>query len=235
MRSCHAPPERSKIAGHGEQMEEGRTARTPCRPPRLAPADRPVSGLTAGPGGHSHRLPTGESGSGCRETCVMRLAPFTVAGAVPALRATRAPASRLARDRTRDTCHRGQCRQRRRRGQAAVDGIRSRTQCCAMANSARLDAALAAAAAAAEIIRNSYRRNIEVRIKADRSPVTEADVAAEAAIRSGAAGPISAMTASTARNPPPSAWTRNACGSWTRSTAPSPSCADTRCSRRRSR
>lgn len=43
--------------------------------------------------------------------------------------------------------------------------------------------ALAAAAAAAEIIRNSYRRNIEVRIKADRSPVTEADVAAEAAIR----------------------------------------------------
>jgi histidinol-phosphatase len=52
-----------------------------------------------------------------------------------------------------------------------------------MANSRRLDAALTAAAAAAEIIRNSYRRNIEVRIKADRSPVTEADVAAEAAIR----------------------------------------------------
>jgi histidinol-phosphatase len=52
-----------------------------------------------------------------------------------------------------------------------------------MANSARLDAALTAAAAAAEIIRNSYRRNIKVRIKADRSPVTEADVAAEAAIR----------------------------------------------------
>ena len=52
-----------------------------------------------------------------------------------------------------------------------------------MANSARLDAALIAAAAAAEIIRNSYRRNIKVRIKADRSPVTEADVAAEAAIR----------------------------------------------------
>ena len=52
-----------------------------------------------------------------------------------------------------------------------------------MANSARLDAALIAAAAAAEIIRNSYRRNIKVRIKADRSPVTEADLAAEAAIR----------------------------------------------------
>ena len=61
--------------------------------------------------------------------------------------------------------------------------MESRTQCCGMANSARLDAALAAAAAAAEPIRKSYRRNIEVRIKADRSPVTEADIAAEGAIR----------------------------------------------------
>ena len=52
-----------------------------------------------------------------------------------------------------------------------------------MANSKRLDAALAAAETAAEIIRNSYRPNTAVRIKADRSPVTEADVAAEAAIR----------------------------------------------------
>ena len=52
-----------------------------------------------------------------------------------------------------------------------------------MANSARLDAALAAAAAAAELIRHSYRRNIEVHIKADRSPVTEADISAEGAIR----------------------------------------------------
>lgn len=52
-----------------------------------------------------------------------------------------------------------------------------------MANSARLDAALAAAAAAAELIRGSYRANIGVRTKADGSPVTEADVAAEQAIR----------------------------------------------------
>ena len=52
-----------------------------------------------------------------------------------------------------------------------------------MTNSARLDAALAAAAAAAELIRASYRRNIGVRIKTDGSPVTEADVAAEQAIR----------------------------------------------------
>jgi histidinol-phosphatase len=52
-----------------------------------------------------------------------------------------------------------------------------------MTNSARLDAALEAAAAAAELIRGSYRTNIGVRTKSDGSPVTEADVAAERAIR----------------------------------------------------
>ncbi|MGQ0429852.1 MAG: inositol monophosphatase family protein [Gammaproteobacteria bacterium] len=52
-----------------------------------------------------------------------------------------------------------------------------------MANSARLDAALAAAEAAADIIRASYRRKVGVRTKGDGSPVTEADIAAEAAIR----------------------------------------------------
>lgn len=52
-----------------------------------------------------------------------------------------------------------------------------------MGNSARLDAALAAAEAAAELIRSSYRRNIGVRTKPDGSPVTEADLAAEQAIR----------------------------------------------------
>ena len=52
-----------------------------------------------------------------------------------------------------------------------------------MANSARLDAALNAARAASEIIRNCWERGVEVRIKADRSPVTEADVASEAAIK----------------------------------------------------
>ncbi|MGH7187101.1 MAG: inositol monophosphatase family protein, partial [Pseudomonadota bacterium] len=59
----------------------------------------------------------------------------------------------------------------------------SALQAGAMGNSARLDAALAAAEAAAELIRSSYRRNVGVRIKADGSPVTEADVAAEQAIR----------------------------------------------------
>ena len=52
-----------------------------------------------------------------------------------------------------------------------------------MAHSARLDAALAAASAAAELIRASYRATIGVRTKPDGSPVTDADVAAEQAIR----------------------------------------------------
>jgi histidinol-phosphatase len=52
-----------------------------------------------------------------------------------------------------------------------------------MANSPRLAAALAAAATAADLIRAAYRQDIGVRTKADGSPVTEADVAAEAAIR----------------------------------------------------
>lgn len=52
-----------------------------------------------------------------------------------------------------------------------------------MTHSPRLEAAIEAAAAAAELIRGSYRANIGVRTKADGSPVTEADVAAERAIR----------------------------------------------------
>ncbi len=52
-----------------------------------------------------------------------------------------------------------------------------------MPNSERLDAALAAAAAAAELIRESYRGTFRVRTKPDGSPVTDADVAAERAIR----------------------------------------------------
>ncbi|MFO7277649.1 MAG: inositol monophosphatase family protein [Pseudomonadota bacterium] len=50
--------------------------------------------------------------------------------------------------------------------------------------SRELQAALDAAQAAAGIIRDLYRRNLEVRTKADASPVTEADVRAEEAIRS---------------------------------------------------
>jgi histidinol-phosphatase len=52
-----------------------------------------------------------------------------------------------------------------------------------MDHSAELQAALDAAAAAAGIARSLYQRNIEVRIKADKSPVTEADVRCELAIR----------------------------------------------------
>jgi histidinol-phosphatase len=52
-----------------------------------------------------------------------------------------------------------------------------------MKNSAELQTALDAAAAAAAIALSLYRRNVEVRIKADKSPVTEADVRCEIAIR----------------------------------------------------
>ena len=46
-----------------------------------------------------------------------------------------------------------------------------------------LSTALEAANAAAEIIARMYRGNLAVSIKADKSPVTDADVAAEKAIR----------------------------------------------------
>src|SRR3979490_2832166 len=52
-----------------------------------------------------------------------------------------------------------------------------------MNHSAELQAALDAAEQAAAIARSLYQRNIEVRIKADKSPVTEADVRCELAIR----------------------------------------------------
>jgi histidinol-phosphatase len=49
--------------------------------------------------------------------------------------------------------------------------------------SAELQAALDAAERAAGIARSLYQHNLEVRIKADKSPVTEADVRCEIAIR----------------------------------------------------
>ena len=52
-----------------------------------------------------------------------------------------------------------------------------------MNHSAELKAALDAAERAAGIARSLYQHNIEVRIKADKSPVTEADVRCELAIR----------------------------------------------------
>jgi histidinol-phosphatase len=49
--------------------------------------------------------------------------------------------------------------------------------------SSELEAALEAARAAADVIRSLYQRNLAVQVKADKSPVTEADVRAEEAIR----------------------------------------------------
>jgi histidinol-phosphatase len=52
-----------------------------------------------------------------------------------------------------------------------------------MKHSAELQTALDAAAQAANIARSMYQHNIEVRVKADKSPVTDADVRCETAIR----------------------------------------------------
>jgi histidinol-phosphatase len=49
--------------------------------------------------------------------------------------------------------------------------------------SAELNAALDAARAAAEVIRGFYQRNVKIEVKADKTPVTEADVRSEEAIR----------------------------------------------------
>lgn len=49
--------------------------------------------------------------------------------------------------------------------------------------SPELSAALEAAQAAAQVISGLYQKNLQITIKADRSPVTEADVRAEQAIR----------------------------------------------------
>src|SRR5688572_5001354 len=46
-----------------------------------------------------------------------------------------------------------------------------------------LRAALEAARAAAEVIRGFYQRNVKIEVKADKTPVTEADVRAEEVIR----------------------------------------------------
>ena len=103
-----------------------------------------------------------------------------------------------------------------------------------MSHSPYLATALEAARAAADVVRHYYRSNLAITIKADKSPVTEADVETERTIRSVIAarypghGFYGEETGS-------SASTRNSSGSSIRSTAPRPSCASTRCSRRRSR
>src|SRR3954471_6725742 len=50
-------------------------------------------------------------------------------------------------------------------------------------NSNELNAALDAARAAAEVIRGFYQRNVRIEVKADKTPVTEADIRSEETIR----------------------------------------------------
>ena len=61
--------------------------------------------------------------------------------------------------------------------------MRAPTELFDMSHSPHLHAALEAAHAAGEIIRKAFRGNFGVEYKADASPVTEVDVAAERAIR----------------------------------------------------
>src|SRR6185312_9075679 len=63
------------------------------------------------------------------------------------------------------------------------DGSTRFAKVAVMIPSLELQAALDAAGRAAEIARSLFQHNIEVRIKADKSPVTEADVRCEMAIR----------------------------------------------------
>ena len=63
------------------------------------------------------------------------------------------------------------------------DGSTRFAKVAPMKHSPELQAALDAAEQAAAIARSLYQRNVEVRIKADKSPVTEADVRCEIAIR----------------------------------------------------
>ena len=66
-----------------------------------------------------------------------------------------------------------------------TDKVTIRFRCVIlMTPSPFLSTALEAARAAAEVIKRLYQRNIEVTIKADKSPVTEADVETERVIRS---------------------------------------------------
>ena len=98
--------------------------------------------------------------------------------------------------------------------------------------SAELKAAIDAAGQAATIARALYQQNLDVRIKADKTPVTDADVRCEIAIREvlesrfPTYGFMARRRARAMQAPSP-------CGSSTRSMAPRRFCVNIRCSRRR--
>src|SRR3546814_12080458 len=93
----------------------------------------------------------------------------------------RAGPRRLARRRTR-------CASRKSRGRASIGRVARLsgaplTEFQKMASPHR-SAALQAARAATDLIRKAFRGNFQVDYKADASPVTEVDIAAEHAIKS---------------------------------------------------
>jgi histidinol-phosphatase len=103
-----------------------------------------------------------------------------------------------------------------------------------MPHSEFLATALDAAHAAADVVRHYYQRNIAVTLKADKSPVTEADVETERTIRAilAARFPTHGFHGEETGT---SALDAEYVGSSIRSTAQRRSCANIRCSRRRSR
>ena len=154
-------------------------ARTLRRPPRLAQCDGPVSGLTA----VRVAFPP-ETGSGCRQ-CLhdAACAVYRCGGSAGMARGSRtgfpiSPGSHPGHLSTRAIVWR-----RPQAGQAAFDEAQAGPQSAGMANSARLDTALEAARRASALIRAAYGQAIPAQEKDDGSPVTEADIAAEHAIR----------------------------------------------------
>lgn len=104
----------------------------------------------------------------------------------------------------------------------------------AMSYAPHLHAARSAAEVASALIRKAYRGQFDVQLKADASPVTEVDIAAEKVIRQtlSTAFPDHAFYGKSwvVVTPTPSI-----CGSSIPLTAPKPSCVATRCFQCKSR
>ena len=169
--------------------ERGGTRDTDCQPSscrsptaKLVSIDRPVSGLSSGllralPASPSHACAQWVPDLADR---AMRFHSTTVAGAAPESdRLPVLPEPALA----------GSPLEGRKVGNAGGH-VKDAAVLCrlvpwndSMPHSELLATALEAARAADDVVRHYYQRNLKITIKADKSPVTEADVETEKAIR----------------------------------------------------